>query len=67
MPKCPHCDFDMSIDILPKGTRLLARWSCLRCECVYSGDGTLQLIAVRSEVCSHTEDIGQTFAPAGSS
>lgn len=51
MPKCPHCGFDMSIDILVKGTTIHARWHCLRCDCFFRGEPTMEWIAGRKDIC----------------
>ncbi len=60
---CPHCEFHMVIQIgSTSGPKINVSWVCVRCECKYSGDGHLTLYGIRTEVCSHTNDIGKDFA-----
>lgn len=64
-PKCPHEDFEMSLDILTgmsSGGLTRVLWSCMKCECKFTADGNLELIAVRLEVCDRQDEIGVSYA-----
>ncbi len=52
MVECPHCAFHCSIDVLVTNLR----WHCLKCECMFEGDGAMTYIGGRAELCSFVRD-----------